>query len=219
MTLVPVTLSPLDLEGGLYHCPFTVEVVLWPFATMGKGDMAGRNHGLWGCVGSDCLRDLAAISPLGIRDCSGCVGGQVPLDVRSTHFGFSHSLSLWKAELTASFSVLAGVCPCVHAYVSNSVGVCAHACWGDLPSSVILIPPTYFVQITLTALSLKTVAKQLEPSLFSTLFPLFLEVATWDPLSALGWTWWTLRGGGGSSGREGRKPALTHSYCCFIAVL
>ena len=71
--------------------------------------MAGRNHGLWGCVGSACLGDLAAISPLGIRDCSGCVGGQVPLDVRSTHFGFSHSLSLWKAELTASFSVLAGV--------------------------------------------------------------------------------------------------------------
>lgn len=108
------------------------------------------------------------------------------------------------------------VCVCVHAYVSNSVGVCARACWGDLPSSVILIPhifcPNYPDGFEFENRS------QTEPSLFSTLFPLFLEVATWDPLSALGWTWWTLRGGAavGGKGANPLLPALTvaSSRCC-----
>lgn len=54
MTLVPVSLSPLDLEGGLYHCPFTVEVILWPFCYNGEGRYGGeepRSLGLcWLCL-------------------------------------------------------------------------------------------------------------------------------------------------------------------------
>lgn len=40
VTLVPVPLSPLHLEGSLYHGPFPANVTedsLWPFATVGKG--------------------------------------------------------------------------------------------------------------------------------------------------------------------------------------
>lgn len=69
------------------------------------------------------------------------------------------------------------MCTCVHGSVCEFVffggGVCPHHSYPD--------PPKFF-QITPRALGLKTKAQNLEPSLFPTCFPPFLEVEMSIPL-------------------------------------